>query len=181
MKWIHAPIVLLALAATCAGSAQQAANEVPKRGWGITAGVFLPTDQTLRDAFGSTWASFGIQPLSFGGKPRDWRISGGVNVLTAGRNGNRVLAIPATLGVTKEFRGGGDSVPFVAIAGGPAYYDYAIGGVSAKRVGWNANVRTGVTFSSRLQLQARYDFYTPTDGLRFDGLTLSVAYKALRF
>lgn len=181
MHGYRVSIGLIALAATCAAFAQDGEDHSVKRGWGLTAGVFVPSDSTVRSTFGNTWVSFGIQPLTFGGKPRDWKISGDVNILTASRNGNRVLAIPATLGVTKVFDGGGDSVPFVSVAGGPAYYDYSILGVATKRVGWNANVRAGVTFSKRVQLQARYDLYSATDGLRFDGLTLSLAYQALRF
>lgn len=174
-------IGLIALATVCTVAAQDAEDTSVKRGWGLTAGVFVPADSTVRDTFGNTWLSFGIRPLNFGGKSRDWKITGDLNILTASRNGNRVLAIPATLGVTKVFDGGGDSVPFVSVAAGPAYYDYSILGTATKRVGWNANVRGGVTFSKRLQLQARYDFYSPTDGLRFDGLTLSLAYQAFRF
>lgn len=183
MKWFHASLGALALAAACTGSAQQDETKT-QRGLGLTAGVFFPADRALRDVFGDTWASFGIQPITFGA-PRNWRISGGITVLKGNRGPNRVLAIPATLGVTRDFPSGGDAVPFVAVAGGPAYYDYSIQTgattVSTRRIGWNANVRAGVTFSQRFQLQARYDFYSPTDGLRFDGLTLSLAYQAFRF
>jgi hypothetical protein len=76
-------------------------------------------------------------------------------------------------------------VPFVSVAAGPSYYDYSLTRgaerFATKRVGWNANARAGVTFNQRLQVQVRYDLYSVTDGFRFDGLTLSLSYQALRF
>lgn len=180
----HVWLVLLLALAAVGASAQEGRD----RGWGLHAGVFLPSDRTVREIFGDTWASVGIQPISFGNAKR-WRLTGGVTVLTASNDGNRLLAIPATVGATMEFDQGNGQVPFVALAGGPTYYDYSIvrleGGTperfATRRIGWNANVRAGITFHKRLQVQARYDVYSETDGFRFDGLTLSVAFQVARF
>lgn len=175
--------LLVALAAVGAG----AQGVDSQRGWGLSAGVFLPSDREVRDIFGDTWVSFGVQPITYG-TPRRWRVTAGLAVLAAERNGNRLLAIPATVGATMEFDQGGGQVPFVAFAAGPTYYDYSIVREGAsperfatRRIGWNGNVRAGVTFHQRLQLQARYDLYSEADGFRFDGLTFSASYLVARF
>lgn len=159
-------------------------GQKPNRGLGLNAGVFSPSSSEMRALFGNTWLNVGIQPLNFS-KPRDWRIFGGISFLTANRDGNRVLAIPATVGVLKEFNRDADTVPYVAVAAGPAYYDYALTRgferFATKRVGWNANLRAGVTFNQRLQVQLRYDFYSSTDDFQFDGLTLNASYLVFRF
>lgn len=178
--------MVLAVALASAGAHAQG-NET-QRGWGLNGGVFLPSDRTVRDIFGDTWLSFGLQPITFA-TPKRWKLRVNFALLTADRDGNRLLAIPVTVGAEMQFDQGRGQVPYVAVAAGPTYYDYSIvrmeGGVperfAARRIGWNGNVRAGITFNQRFQLQARYDLYSETDGFHFDGLTLSASFLVARF
>jgi hypothetical protein len=153
---------------------------------GVGAGVFFPVDRSARDAFGDTWFSWGIRPVSFDSR-EGFKVAADVNVLARRAHGNRLTILSATLGVGRTF-GEGDSnaQPYAIVRAGPAYFDYAVtqpGGarVSAQRIGVNGNVELGVILGDRLRLSARYDLFSNFDGLKFDGVSLSLVYQVYRF
>lgn len=153
---------------------------------GVGAGVFFPSDRSARDAFGDTWFSWGIRPASFDSQ-EGFKFAADVNVLSRRAHGNRLLILSGTLGMGRLFgQGASNAQPYAIVRAGPAYFDYAVtqpGGtrVSAQRIGLNGNVELGVIFGSRLRLSARYDLFSNFDGLKFDGVSVSLVYQVYRF
>jgi hypothetical protein len=154
-------------------------------GVGIKVGAYLPSSGKTRDAFGDTWVSYGIRPVSV--RTRSGLVvDTDVDVIGRNRSGNRVLIIAPTFGVTQYFgEEGQSSLPYAALRVGPAYFDYAItqpgGRISERRVGWNGNVEAGLILSRSIQLHARYDLMSRMDGFTFDGFSVGLTWQVARF
>ncbi|MCX7800707.1 MAG: hypothetical protein N2109_10235 [Fimbriimonadales bacterium] len=151
----------------------------------ITLGVYLPSGGEVRDALGGEWLNVGISPTPRRLSDR-WTLVGDVELISGRGNGNTVLLAPVTLGFGREFRGSGRGpVPFAAVRAGLAYMDYAVdttgGRVSGKRIEPTANAEVGLQLSDAARLSLRYDAFPTVDGLRFDGLSLSLQVRALSF
>jgi hypothetical protein len=102
------------------------------------------------------------------------------------RNGSRVFILTGSIGYVVPFSNSGSStVPYAAVRGGLAYFDYGVdtpsGRESGKVIGFNGNAAIGITFSNRFNLEARYDMWNSHDGLTFNGLTLSAKIGLARF
>lgn len=147
--------------------------------FGISLGAYFPTDQFIRDSFGSTWFSIGIQPLKF---DQGRLISTDLAITTRTGSGNKVALVRPTIGFSKAF---GDaeasSRPYAAIRVGPMYADYSITRgaqrFSHKRIGLTGNAEIGMLFRSQLSVSARYDVMSRFDGFNFNGFSLNVSYK----
>lgn len=152
---------------------------------GVEVGVFYPTDRATRDAFGDTWYSFGIKPLSVS-RARGRSLDTDFDVTGRSANGNRLTIVRLTVGY-KQALGDprGSSVPYAAVRVGPSYVDYAITRnnvrTSERRLGAAGNIELGVVFNDRLRLSTRYDLMQEFDGFNFNGLSFNVAYQVFRF
>ncbi len=144
--------------------------------------VFYPKDSALRNAFGSVWQGFSISPRTIGireGLQTDFDIT----VLSKGRNGNDILLITPSVGISKTFNTGrgSSSVPFVAVRVGFTYADYDFGGNDRKRTVYNTNFEAGYVFNGTLRISARYDLTGSTDGVNFNGASFSASYRLFSF
>lgn len=153
---------------------------------GPSIGVFYPSDNTLRDALGDAWISFGvsrvrIDPYSKQNLGFDW------NAFSKERSGSKVFMIAGTMGYTVPFAKPGQQMrPYLAVRGGLSYIDYAVNKavnnrVSGKRIGFNGNAELGVNVGERLNVSVRYDLFPDYEGLGFSGLSLSLKWGLARF
>ena len=153
--------------------------------FGPQVGLFYPTNQTLRNALGDSWFSFGasrirVMELQERKWAHDWQA------ITRRNNGSSIFILTGSAGYIMPFMSSGsDTQPYFAIRGGLAYIDYAIntpgGRRSAKRIGVNANAAVGINLNRRFNLEARYDVFNGYDSLTFNGLTLSLKFGMARF
>lgn len=144
--------------------------------------VFYPQDRDLRSAFGSVWQGISISPRTIGirqGLQTDFDFT----VLTKSRNGNDIFLITPSVGISKTFNDnrGSTSVPFVAVRIGFTYADFDFGGNDRSRTVFNTNFEAGFVFNGTLRLSARYDFTGSTDGVNFNGASLSASYRLFSF
>lgn len=151
----------------------------------VTVGVFLPSSREVRDGLGSQWLNFGVSPSPRRLKDR-WTLLGDIDFLSGSERGSRVFLAPVTVGVAREFRTGARGpVPMAALRAGIAYMDYAVntaeGRVSGKRLEPTANAELGLYLSDSALLSLRYDLFPTVEGLRFDGLSLSLQVRAFSF
>lgn len=171
-------------AALLTSAAAQAAGDYNV--WNLKAGIFMPTSTEMRDLFGDTWLSMGITPGQkvFTDK---WTFGGDIGLIWANRGGNRLLLVPGTVGFSRRFSSGKETVvPYAAIRAGVAYYDYSITrplGPTFTRTKFNttANAELGLVVSQKLTLGARYDWFAKSDDFQFDGLTLWAQLTLFQF
>jgi hypothetical protein len=156
--------------------------------FGPEVGLFFPADSVLRNRIGSQWTTIGLGGIN----PNEGqRKVGGTNfnIISGSSAGNKIFLGAYTLGIVEplgDTRRRGGVVPYFALRGGISYSDYAVtvatnNRVSGKRVGWNGNAELGFIWDSRLALTARYDLFPRYDGLRFDGLSVSLRYGLFNF
>lgn len=180
MRYLKGTVVLTLALGVVAGAMAQT------RYAGPDIGVFYPTDSTLRDALGNAWYSVGLTTMRQG-TIQSKAIGTNLNFISQTKNGNKVFMASYTLGLFQPLSGPENKVrPFFAARAGLSYIDYALNTdpatrVSAKRIGYNANVEFGFQVSDRLTLAARYDVFSKYDGLSFDGLSLSLKYGIVKF
>jgi hypothetical protein len=166
-----------------------------RRWWGIDVGVFRPMSGEIRDKFGDNLLRIGFRPFSRRISD-DWKFIFDFMIISASRRGNRMLVVPITFGFTRSFaKPDDDTIPFVQLGAGPAYYDYSIerdtgvppAGVGSierfrgKKIGGNANVELGVIWNQRFALVGRADFFTKTDDFDFSGLTFTLSWAAFKW
>lgn len=149
---------------------------------GPEVGVFFPTDRALRDGVNERWTRFGVGAVSLSNFLQK-KTNVSLDAITGSGNGSKVAIYTYSMGIAQPL---GDArrdstLPYFAIRAGISYMDYAVNTStttreSAKRLGFNGNAELGVIVNGRLSLSARYDIFPQYDGLRFDGLTLSLKY-----
>jgi hypothetical protein len=169
----------------CCSVAARAGAEVRLPDLSVNAGVFLPSSSSVRRAVGDAWFNVGISPSARRVGDR-WTLQGDLEFISGSGNGGDVLLAPVTIGLAREFRPKDRGpVPFAAVRVGLAYMDYAVntenGRQSAKRVEPTVNAEFALLLNDRTRLGLRYDLFPTVDGLRFDGLTVSLQYKAISF
>lgn len=147
---------------------------------GANAGVFLPTNSTTRDLFGTTWISFGFSPLSFQTAER-WKGTLDVSVLSKPSGNNKVFLLPVTAGVTTAFGKDDESemIPYFAVRAG-FYYGHVRSpfmGIDKTGGGFNANATLGVSFQKKFYVETRYDYFSDFEGLDFSGLWFSAGVR----
>lgn len=153
--------------------------------FGPQVGLFYPQSTVLKDALGESWLSFGasrirVFELNQRKVAHDWQA------VSQRDNGNSIFILTGSLGwVMPMSEPGASTEPYFSVRGGLAYIDYAVdttsGRESGKRIGGNVNASIGILFNKRLNLEARYDWWSEFDGLKFNGLTLSAKYGIVRF
>lgn len=149
---------------------------------GVGAGLFIPFDRDVRDAFDGRLLNIG--PAFLGGRPREGRVRPTFSFLTARRNGNTLFAVPLTLSFETQFRQTGRSaVPFLRLDGGVAYIDYALtvdgNRLSGKVFRPTAGLEFGYLINRRLQLSAGVQGFGSAEGLDFSGVSFRLAYGLL--
>ena len=145
-------------------------------GLSVSTGIFYPTSDLVKSAFGDQWWGFGVSPgssrSSIGG-----RIDYDLNVLTRSKNGNRVFLVAPSVGWSQGFgTNAGGTVPYLAARIGPAYTDFKLCGISERGLLINTNFEAGVTVGERLRVFGRYDAFTKRAGVNFSGLSLNASW-----
>ncbi len=181
----------LAFAAAVAAAAVASAQKTPV---GPRVGVFFPTDERLKAAFGDTWLSVGIGGVT--GREAEAR-NGNLDwaVTTKRKDGNAIFITAASWGTkinlgesnTGPFRRQNPSgfQPYFAARAGASYIDFAFtegqNRISGKQLGWNANVELGAVIGRNFSLAARYDFNPSYKGTSFSGFFLEANFTVARF
>lgn len=183
MGTMRAPAFLVAIC--CCSVAARAGAEIRLPELSVKAGVFLPSSSSVRRAAGDAWFNVGVSPSARRAGER-WSLQGDLEFISGSGDGGDVFLAPATIGLAREFRPKDQGpVPFAAVRVGLAYMDYAVdtedGRQSAKRVVPTANAEFALLLNDRTRVGLRYDLFPTVDGLRFDGLTVSLQYKAISF
>lgn len=165
---------------TAAACAQSSSSGIPI---GVTGSLYLPSSQTIRNAFSDGIVGFGVSPGGAGHAKEG--IGAYFGFISAHERGNSLLIVPVTVGYERRLaRRGAEAVPYARVSAGAAYYDYSIrtGGdlLDAKRLGSTGNLQLGVIFHRRLRLAVEYDVFSATDGLSFNGFQFSATYTLLR-
>lgn len=149
---------------------------------GPQIGLFFPADRTLRDAVSDRWVHYGIGSVSLSQFVQR-RTNANLDAISGSGNGSKVAIYTYSMGIAQPLGNPrkDSTLPYFALRGGVSYMDYAVNTSaltreSAKRLGFNGNAELGVIVNGRLSLSARYDVFPQYDGLRFDGLTLSLKY-----
>ncbi|MCH8980032.1 MAG: hypothetical protein IH945_12440 [Armatimonadetes bacterium] len=177
---------LLALTACLAAVAAPVAATADEDSYfGPQVGLFYPTNQTLRNALGDSWFSFGASRVRIF-ELRESKWANDWQAISKRRMGSSIFILTGSSGYVIPFgTPGSGTQPYLAIRGGLAYIDYAIntpgGRRSAKRIGVNANAAVGINLNRRFNLEARYDVFNGYDSLTFNGLTLSLKFGMARF
>jgi hypothetical protein len=149
---------------------------------GPEVGVFLPADRTLRDGVAERWTRFGVGSVSLSQFVQK-KSNVSLDAISGSGNGSKVAIYTYSMGIAQPLGNPrkDSSLPYFALRAGVSYMDYAVNTSattreSAKRIGFNGNAELGIILNGRISLSARYDVFPQYDGLRFDGLTLSLKY-----
>lgn len=186
-----------AILAICASTAFSSTIDDRKNWWGLDVGAYFPTSSEIRDVFGDAMLRVGIRPFERRISDK-WKFIVDVNALAARKHGSKLFIMPITFGFTRSFGSpDSNSIPFVQVAAGPAYYDYTIyrsteisdmgdkgsdtERISKKRFGANANIEAGILLNHRFAIIARGDFYSKADDFDFSGISLTLSYAAFRW
>lgn len=178
------PLIALAILATATVAAPALAQDGPN--FGVQVGLYLPTNDRIRDAFGDSVFNFGIGPVN-GRRPGQGSVTPELNILNANRNGNRLFIGTLTYGYEQHFgvSDNASTLPYARIFAGGSYFDYGVGigaaRQSGRRFGLTGGAEIGVILNQRLRLSARYNTFSRQDGLNFDGITLSATFAVARF
>ncbi|MFZ4508154.1 MAG: hypothetical protein ACOYON_10725 [Fimbriimonas sp.] len=167
-------LVLLPLLAT--GAFAQEAT----KGLGLEVGAFFPMDKETKELFGNTWLTVGPGSVSQS-SIKAGKITSAVSFIQAQKDGNKVVIVPLSL-VYKTLLGDENAaaVPYYSLGAGAYYSDYSVNRGSgstfrrdsAKVFGSSAFGEVGITFVKRARVTARYNTFSTTHGLKFDGWEL---------
>lgn len=176
---------LFALAACAGAVAVPLTASAQDAYFGPQVGLFFPASKAMRTALGDSWFSFGasrirIFDVNQAKWAHDWQA------INQRKNGNSIFILTGSMGYVYPLSAGTEKYkPYFAVRGGLSYIDYAVttGGSRAanKRFGLNGNTAFGVNIDKRINIEARYDWFTAQEGLSFDGLTLSLRVGIARF
>jgi hypothetical protein len=147
---------------------------------GASAGVYIPSDGAVRNAFGSSIFRFGFGQVGRQ-STGNFKIGTELDFITANKNGNRLFIVPFTLTAEQQLGFSGTTRPYIKPFAGLAYMDYSVGipgGRSeSKVVRFTYGLEGGVVVSDHLRLSARYNVFPKTGGLDFSGLTLMATFS----
>ncbi|MCC6404304.1 MAG: outer membrane beta-barrel protein [Fimbriimonadaceae bacterium] len=178
------------LVACIALSSAPAFAQYDQIGLGPSAGIYMPSSSTLRDALGDSWISFGIGVTNGAQIKRkmgmDW------NFVSQNSRGNRVLIITPSFGIMMPFQqqqvmGPVGAQFYGAARAGVSYIDYGItrpGSLvrdSARRFTLDGNVELGAGLGQMWKAYIRYDLMQKVDDFDFSGLSLGVSYSLFKF
>lgn len=184
MRNMQRTLTLLALGLVAASV--QAQSDDYRGFFGVRVGASYFTNSDMRDYFGSGKIAIGFGPVA-PVTAKDWKVGTDVDLQYANENGNRVLLIPLTLGISRTFgKSNNGGRPYMALRAGAAYLDYAITPVVGTRISEHkvvpaANAEVGLVFGDRMKLSARYDYFGRTRGFTFDAVQFSLSYGLVKF
>lgn len=147
----------------------------------VEAGAYFPKSSLLKDRFGEQIFRVGVSPIMVKKTP-DWRPSFELGYMGSSSSGDHFAVIPLTVGVQKTF---GDqsvnTVPFVRLAAGLAYFDYKVtepdlSVVRDHKIGPVTAFEVGILSGDRFRASARYYLMSKQSGLDFSGILLSASY-----
>lgn len=153
---------------------------------GPDVGVYFPTDSKIKSVFGSSIFGFG---LHFGGADLAQKsgFGGDIGLVSAQKNGSDFYAFQL-MGKYEKYFGHPHTkgfVPYAEVSAGLAYADYKInyggGHFAAKVILPTAKFEAGFLYHRDFKFSIEYDLFGPTNGFRFDGLTLKATYIVYRF
>jgi hypothetical protein len=177
------------IVATSSASAQ---SDFPEIGIAGGVGIFIPTDSEVRNLVGTSFIRFSVSPRRIQSVSNQPRFTLDFDVISANRNGNRILVVPITGGITQFFGRDEDIArPYGSLRAGLAYLDYGItrpyfssngppGRYSSRTVGFAAGLELGLQISNRARVSATYSIFSPSSGFRFDGLSFEASYVLFR-
>lgn len=147
---------------------------------GVSAGLYLPSDGAVRNAFGSSIFRFGFGQVG-SQRTGNFKIGTELDFITANKNGNRLFIVPFTLTAEQQLAFSGGTRPYIKPFAGLAYMDYSVGipgGRSeSKVIRFTYGVEGGVVVSDHLRLSARYNVFPKTGGFDFSGLTVMATFS----
>jgi hypothetical protein len=169
-------------AIVCAAFAIGGAASAQSFNTGFSAGIYLPTNGTIRDAFGSQIMRFGFANVG-SQRTGNFKIGTELDIISANRNGNRLFIVPFTLGAEQQLSGDQNATArsYIKPFAGLAYMDYGVT-VGATRneskvLRFTYGAEFGVVVSDHLRLAARYNVFPKTGGFDFSGLNLSATFS----
>jgi len=180
LKWTKA----LAMTALTVSAAVAGAQNPDSSGTyvAIDAGAYFPSNTVIRSVFGSTLPRVGIDFIN-NSAPDKLKPSFSFSVIGASKDGNRFLAIPATVGLGQQYGPSGTNVrPYWRVGAGLAYFDYSIdptdsgNPTAANKLGFAAVGEIGILLSDRVRLSASYNYFTKQDSFDFSGFDLTVSF-----
>ncbi|MDR3691655.1 MAG: hypothetical protein P4L46_19910 [Fimbriimonas sp.] len=154
----------------------------PSASFGPSIGIFMPSSSEIRKDLGS-----GAFQIGFGAtgvsRPSEGSITPSLSLIVAKGNSNSLYIVPYTFGYEYHFGVDNSSefLPYIRPFAGVAYYDYSITDTAGshfgvKRLGGTAGLEAGFQIGSKIRVSAKYNFFTPSSGFDFDGLSLSATY-----
>lgn len=175
---------LAALAQTKDPQAQPKEKERPKHEIGIDAGVYIPTNSTIRGVYG-TGLKVGISPVTRIRNDK-WHWDGDLGLISDSNNGAKLLIVPVNVCYERAFGPeSSENQPFIRFSAGLVYNDHRfdLNGVhvSNKTVGADGAVEVGTVLAKKWRLSARYNLFTKSDDFDFSGLVLTVQYAAFKY
>ncbi|HUV03721.1 MAG TPA: outer membrane beta-barrel protein [Armatimonadota bacterium] len=150
----------------------------PRLGFGLTAGLYNPTNSLVRDVFGKNWFRFGIRPMPTE-LPERWRVMFDVSYYAMSNEDDDVTIIPVSVGLIRGFGKSEKRRAYGAVNVGPYYCNLNAPSMGLDKTGWGlgANATVGVMFRNRWSIEARYELMDKFEGLDFSAFTISAAYK----
>ncbi len=147
---------------------------------GLEVGAYLPSDNSIKSAFGSTLPRIGINFIN-NQRPEMWKPMVNFSVIGANKNGNRFLLIPVTVGLGRQFGSDNSSArPYIRAGAGLAYVSYAIGPtgsrVSDNTIQFTGAAEGGVLLSDRVRISAAYNYFPKQNGFDFSGWEVKVSF-----
>ena len=174
----------LLLPAFALASVLATAQSSPSLSIAGSAGVYMPRSSEIKDLFGSTQYSIGIQPWT-GNSTRSGLVPE-VSFINGSSNGNKFLVIPLVYAYEYDFTSNSGNVyrkqsytPYIRPSAGAAYFDYSITRASGahyglKRLGGAVGLEAGVKMGSNAKAYAKYNILTTEQHFDFSGAQIGV-------
>jgi hypothetical protein len=155
-------------------------NSKPRFRIGPEVGLFLPTDSTTRDRFGSSWLALGVGFGQLGTIPKNGALSLDLHFFYHKNGDNHAFLAPIGLGYVTALSDAETNVPY---AGASA--DLLLADINSNqddvhsglRTGGGASAFLGVHLSNSAYAEARYYLIGKVKGLDFSGLSLAAGYR----
>ncbi len=148
----------------------------------VIAGIFLPSSGELRKDLGTRAIQLGFGAVG-ARRPSEGSWSPDYTAIIASGNGNKLFILPITYGYEYHFgvAPSASALPYVRPFAGVAYYDYSITDTAGshfgvKRLGSTYGIEGGLMIGTKIKLSASYNFFTPSSGFSFNGLSLAATY-----
>lgn len=155
----------------------------PRITLGPEVGVYIPTSDRTRAAFGETWVNYGVgfRPIELAARRGLFGFD--LNIISTRGTGRRALLIPASL-IYKRAIGGGEPgegiTPYVGGSAGLLFADLRsdnFGISSGFRGGFGGSGLIGITYQRKAYLEARYQLFSKIKGYDLSGLNIAAGFR----